>query len=183
MEGQRDARSGDALRPRLAAVGSVLPDARGGCQRWGQRPEPYTTLIDEVPGGAVYAAGYRNADVAADPYDNNTGQADQIRTSNGAHGIAVTAEWMLGDSLTARTIASPRRSEYEAGLDDDGFYDDLPEPGEADQSSVEAREQVPSCLPSTWLGISVNTIYGLTRLHRGIPRPRGVDSYGVILRS
>ena len=144
---------------------------------------PYTTLIDEVPGGAVYAAGYRNADVAADSYDNNTGQADQIRTSNGTRGIAVTAEWMLGDSLTARTIASLRRSEYEAGLDDDGFYDDFPERGEPDRSSVEAREQVPSCLPSAWLGISVNTIYGLTRLHRGIPRPRGVDSYGVILRS
>ena len=144
---------------------------------------PYTTLIDEVPGGAVYAAGYRNADVAADSYYNNTGQADQIRTSNGTRGIAVTAEWMLGDSLTARTIASLRRSEYEAGLDDDGFYDDFPERGEVDQSSVEAREQVPSCLPSAWLGISVNTIYGLNRLHRGIPRPRGVDSYGVILRS
>ena len=95
---------------------------------------PYMTLIDEVPGGAVYAAGDRNADVAADPYDNNTGQADQIRTSNGARGIAVTAEWMLGDSLTARTIASLRRSEYEAGLDDDGFYDDFPERGEADHT-------------------------------------------------
>ena len=103
---------------------------------------PYTTLIDEVPAGAVYAAGYRNADVAADPYDNNTGQADQVRTSNAARGIAVTAEWMLGANLTARTIASLRRSEYEAGLDDDGFYDDylsFPERGEADQSSVEAQ--------------------------------------------
>lgn len=31
---------------------------------------PYTTLIDEIPGGAVFAAGYRNADLAIDPYDN-----------------------------------------------------------------------------------------------------------------
>ena len=54
---------------------------------------PYTTLIDEVPGGAVFAAGYRNADVAADPYDNNTGQAVQVRTSNAARGVSLTAVW------------------------------------------------------------------------------------------
>ena len=102
---------------------------------------PYTTLIDEVPGGAVYAAGYRNSDVAADPYDNNTGQADQARTANSAEGIAVTAEWAASDALTARVIASARRSDYEAGLDDDGLLDDFlsfPEAGEADQASLEA---------------------------------------------
>ena len=103
---------------------------------------PYTTLIDEVPGGAVFAAGYRNADVARDPYANNTGQAAQARTSNAARGVSVTAEWDVTRNLTARTIASVRSSEYEAGLDDDGFVDDylsFPEDGEADQTSVEVQ--------------------------------------------
>ena len=103
---------------------------------------PYTTLIDEIPGGAVFAAGYRNADVAADPYDNNTGQAGQARTSNAARGVSLTATWDLTDRLTARTIGSFRRSEYKAGLDDDGFFDDylsFPEDGHADQSSLEVQ--------------------------------------------
>ncbi|MCY4531292.1 MAG: TonB-dependent receptor plug domain-containing protein [Gammaproteobacteria bacterium] len=103
---------------------------------------PYTTMIDEVPGGAVYAAGYRNADVAADPYDNNTGQLDQTRVTNAARGIAVTAEWAFDDRLTARAIGSVRHSCYAAGLDDDGFFDDFmrfPEQGEADQASIEAQ--------------------------------------------
>src|SRR3546814_9012555 len=38
---------------------------------------PYTTLIDELPNGAVFQAGFRNSDLAADPYDNNTGQVSQ----------------------------------------------------------------------------------------------------------
>jgi len=101
---------------------------------------PYTTLIDEVPGGAVYAAGYRNADVAADPYDNATGQASQVRVTNAARGVSVTGEWDFAEGLTARAIGSVRRSEYTAGLDDDGFIDDFlsfPERGDADQKSLE----------------------------------------------
>ncbi|MCY3810719.1 MAG: TonB-dependent receptor plug domain-containing protein [Gammaproteobacteria bacterium] len=103
---------------------------------------PYTTLIDEVPSGAVFAAGYRNADVARDPYDNNTGQAGQVRTSNAARGLSLTAAWELTDQLRVRTIGSARSSEYEAGLDDDGFFDDFlsfPEDGEADQTSIEVQ--------------------------------------------
>ena len=103
---------------------------------------PYTTLIDEVPGGAVFAAGYRNADVARDPYDNNTGQARQARTTNAARGVSITAAWDIGDRLSARTIASTRSSNYEAGLDDDGLFDDylsFPEDGRADQTSVEVQ--------------------------------------------
>ena len=103
---------------------------------------PYTTLIDEVPGGAVFAAGYRNADLARDPYDSNTGQAGQARTSNAARGVSVTAAWDIGDRLSARTIASTRSSNYEAGLDDDGLFDDylsFPEDGRADQTSVEVQ--------------------------------------------
>ncbi len=95
-----------------------------------------------MPSGAVFAAGYRNADVAADPYDNNTGQAAQAQTSNAARGVSLTAVWDLSDRLTARTIGSARRSEYQAGLDDDGLFDDylsFPEDGHADQSSVEVQ--------------------------------------------
>ncbi len=103
---------------------------------------PYTTLIDEVPHGAVYAAGYRNADVAADPYDNNTGQAAQARVGNEAQGIALSAEWAFAERLTGKVLGSRRRSEYRAGLDDDGFLDDFlsfPEVGDAEQTSIEAR--------------------------------------------
>lgn len=103
---------------------------------------PYTTLIDEIPGGRVYAAGYRNADVSDDPYDNNTGQLDQTRVTNGARGLAATADWSVTDRLGVKAIASFRRSEYEAGLDDDGFFDDFlrfPEDGEADQTSIEVQ--------------------------------------------
>ena len=72
---------------------------------------PYTTLIDELPGGRVYAAGYRNADVAADLYDNNTGQIDQTRVTNAARGIALTAEWAVTDAWTRRrSRASAARS-------------------------------------------------------------------------
>lgn len=61
---------------------------------------------------------------------------------NAAHGLAATGEWAFTDRLTARVIASLRHSEYKAGLDDDGFFDDFlsfPEEGEADQASVEAQ--------------------------------------------
>ncbi len=103
---------------------------------------PYTTLIDEVPGGRVFAAGYRNADISDDPYDSNTGQLDQTRVSNAARGVAATADWSVAERLGVKAIASVRRSKYEAGLDDDGFVDDFvrfPEHGEADQSSIEVQ--------------------------------------------
>ena len=103
---------------------------------------PYTTLIDEVPSGRVYAAGYRNADISEDPYDNNTGQLDQIRVTNQARGLAATLDWSVTGSWGVKAIASLRRSEYEAGLDDDGFLDDFlsfPENGEADQTSIEVQ--------------------------------------------
>ena len=127
-----------AWRPSPTLSITVAADANDGDNGL----NPYTTRIDEVPGGAVYAAGYRNADVASDPYDNNAGQVDQARVTNAARGLAVTADWALGERLRARTIASVRHSEYEAGLDDDGFLDDFlrfPETGEADQASIEVQ--------------------------------------------
>ena len=132
------ARAAFAWRPSTDFSLTIAADANDGDNGL----NPYTTLIDEVPGGAVYAAGYRNTDVAANPYDNNTGQANQTGTTNVARGLAATARWHLAERLTARAIASVRRSEYLAGLDDDSFFDDFlsfPERGEADQTSIEAQ--------------------------------------------
>ncbi|MDH4254183.1 MAG: TonB-dependent receptor plug domain-containing protein, partial [Gammaproteobacteria bacterium] len=103
---------------------------------------PYTTLIDEVPNGAVFGAGYRNSDVAANPYDNNTGQVDQVNVRNQAYGVSVTADYAMSDALNLRLIASDRHSDYRAGLDDDSFIDNFltfPEIGYADQTSIELQ--------------------------------------------
>jgi iron complex outermembrane receptor protein len=103
---------------------------------------PYTTLIDELPFGAVYGAGYRNSDLAADPYDNNTGQASQAIVTNEAWGVSITADYAFSDSLATKVIASHRSSNYKSGLDDDGFIDDFlsfPEIGDADQTSIELQ--------------------------------------------
>ncbi|MEL7310313.1 MAG: TonB-dependent receptor [Pseudomonadota bacterium] len=119
---------------------SLLVAADGNEGEGGLRP--YTTLIDEVPNGAVFGAGFRNSDVAADPYDNNTGQANQTGVSNQAFGISLTATYALSDSVDAQLIVSDRHSEYESGLDDDGFVDDFlsfPETGFADQQSIELQ--------------------------------------------
>ena len=125
-------------------------DGKGGLR-------PYTTLIDELGAncratsqdpanecqqinGAVYNAGYRNSDISADPYDNNTGQASQTVVTNKASGISLTLDWDISDTYTGKIIASRRESEYKSGLDDDSFIDDFlsfPETGEADQTSVE----------------------------------------------
>ena len=119
---------------------SIVIAADGNDGRGGLRP--YTTLIDELPNGAVYQAGYRNSDLADDPYDNNTGQASQALVTNKAYGASITADWSWSDSIGSKLIASSRKSKYKAGLDDDGFEDDLlsfPELGKADQTSVELQ--------------------------------------------
>ena len=103
---------------------------------------PYTTLIDELPNGGVYEAGYRNSDLANDPYDNNTGQQGQTEVTNQAYGLSMTAGYALRDGMSAKLILSNRHSEYESGLDDDSFVDDFlsfPETGEADQTSAELQ--------------------------------------------
>ena len=114
-------------------VAADANDAEGGLR-------PYTTLIDELPNGAVYQAGIRNSDRADDPYDNATGQAAQTKVTNEASGIAATAEWDWSNTLSSKVIASTRSSEYTAGLDDDSVERNFlafPEVGDADQSSVE----------------------------------------------
>ena len=77
-----------------------------------------------------------------DPFDNNTGQANQVRVTNQAHGLSLTAEYAFSDNLSTKLIVSDRKSEYESGLDDDGFIDDFlsfPELGKADQTSIELQ--------------------------------------------
>ncbi|MGB5624681.1 MAG: TonB-dependent receptor plug domain-containing protein [Woeseiaceae bacterium] len=117
-------------------VAADTNDGEGGLR-------PYTTLIDELPAtSALRAAGYTNADVSSDPYDNNTGQASQTRVSNKASGVAVTVDWEISDTLSSKIIGSTRSSEYRAGLDDDSLIDDFlsfPESGDADQTSFEIQ--------------------------------------------
>jgi len=103
---------------------------------------PYTTFIDELPNGAPFQAGLRNSDVAADPFDNATGQADLADTSNSASGFSLTAESKLSDNLDLKFVASTRTSEYTAGLDDDSTavnFLAFGEFGEADQTSFELQ--------------------------------------------
>jgi iron complex outermembrane receptor protein len=101
---------------------------------------PYTTLIDELPNGAVYMAGFRNSDVASNPYNSNSGQANQVLVSNEANGVALTIDYQINNQLAFKMIASDRHSEYKSGLDDDSLFTDFlsfPELGEADQQSWE----------------------------------------------
>jgi iron complex outermembrane receptor protein len=122
----------DRLSFLLAADGN---DGEGGLR-------PYDTLIDEVPNGGVFLAGYRNSDTAADPYDNNTGQESQTVVTNEAQGVSLTVDYTIADNMRAKLLLSDRHSEYRAGLDDDGFFDDFlsfPERGEADQQSAELQ--------------------------------------------
>jgi iron complex outermembrane receptor protein len=120
---------------------------------------PYDTLIDELgaacranppappancngANGAVYNAGYRDSDQASDPYDNNTGQVDQIEVTNKAYGVALTVDYAVSDALNFKLLASDRHSQYESGLDDDSFFDNFlsfPEVGFADQQSAELQ--------------------------------------------
>ena len=122
----------DRLSFLLAADGN---DGEGGLR-------PYDTLIDEVPTGGVYAAGYRNSDTATNPYNNNTGQESQVAVTNEAQGVSLTVDYDITDTTAAKLIVSDRHSEYKSGLDDDGFFDDFlsfPEKGEADQKSAELQ--------------------------------------------
>jgi iron complex outermembrane receptor protein len=127
---------------------SLVLTADGNDGEGGLRP--YTTLINEVPTGALFtgqrfgaptpAGPLRNSDVAANPFDNNTGSEEITTVSNDARGISATADWNWNGSLGSKLIVSHRTSEYKAGLDDDGtifVLDQFPETGGADQTSIE----------------------------------------------
>ena len=119
---------------------SVLLAADANDGRYGLNP--YTTYIDELPHGAPYRAGLRNADVSADPYDSHTAQADQTVTENSARGVSATARLNLLEGLQATVLLSERRSEYRAGLDDDSTARNFlafPEVGSAEQTTAELQ--------------------------------------------
>ena len=130
-----DGNEGDnGLRP----YDSLFDELGAACRA--NPPQPPATCL--AANGGVYNAGYRNSDGASNPYDNNTGQAEQIAVTNQAHGVALTMEYEFSDSLNVKLLTSDRHSEYSSGLDDDGFLDDFlsfPEDGEADQTSVELQ--------------------------------------------
>lgn len=119
---------------------SFLLTADGNDGEGGLRP--YTTLIDEVPGGALYSAGLRNSDVSPDPYNNNTAQQNLVTVTNQAAGVALTTDYEFAQSASLKLFASKRHSEYNAGLDDDSASENFlsfPEHGEADQTSLELQ--------------------------------------------
>jgi len=119
---------------------SLLVTADGNDGENGLRP--YTTLIDEVPNGGLFQAGFRNSDLAADRFDNNTGQENQTEVTNRAYGLSLTAEYAFNPNLGAKLIVSDRHSEYKSGLDDDSLEEDFlsfPETGFADQTSIELQ--------------------------------------------
>ena len=134
---------------------SFLVTADGNNGDGGLRP--YDTLINEIGAacradppdppatcnnGGVYDAGYRNSDTSSNPYNNNTGQESQTEVTNEARGVSLTVDYTIADNMAAKLLLSDRHSEYKAGLDDDGFFDDFlsfPERGRADQQSAELQ--------------------------------------------
>src|SRR6185295_5410616 len=106
------------------------------------RAAPPTGDPDDCNNGGVYAAGYRNSDTASNPYNNNTGQESQTEVTNSGSGVSLTVDYKIADNMAAKLLLSDRHSEYKAGLDDDGFFDDFlsfPERGRADQQSAELQ--------------------------------------------
>ncbi len=102
---------------------------------------PYTTLIDELPNGAVFQSGLRNSDVG-NRFDNATGQADLINIGNSASGFSVTADYQASETLSVKFLASTRESDYTTGLDDDSTVSNFlafGESGESDQTSYELQ--------------------------------------------
>jgi iron complex outermembrane recepter protein len=103
---------------------------------------PYTTLADEVPNGLLVGQGVSNADISSDPYNSNTTSLDLTSAPSRAHGVSLVAELELTDNLTGKLILSKRKSNFEAGLDDDDTARQLfefPERGFVEQLSTEIQ--------------------------------------------
>ena len=129
-----------AFRAELSDSFTLTITADGADGDGGLRP--YTTLIDELPNGLLFGAGARNDQRASDPYDNATTQADQVRVSHQATGVAIVADWENSENISTKIIASARQSEYKTGLDDDSVAVNhlaFPEIGDADQTSIELQ--------------------------------------------
>ncbi len=81
-------------------------------------------------------------DIAADPYDTNTGEADLLSQNNSGFGISFTADRRINDNLDFKFLSGYRQMDYKGGLDDETAFQDFqsfPEDGEADQLSLEAQ--------------------------------------------
>jgi len=108
---------------------------------------PYTTFLDQAPNFPL-APGLTNDALAENlaednnRFDNATGQAELADVSNNSQGVSLTVEYDFNEYITAKVLASHRRSEYEAGLDDDSTelnFAAFPETGFANQESVELQ--------------------------------------------
>lgn len=102
---------------------------------------PYTTLIDELPNGALFGSGLRNSDVG-NRFDNATGEADLVDIGNSASGFAITANYEISEQLSLKVLASTRESDYTTGLDDDSTVVNFlafGEFGDAEQDSYEIQ--------------------------------------------
>ncbi|HXV41096.1 MAG TPA: TonB-dependent receptor [Steroidobacteraceae bacterium] len=135
-DGDNGLRPYDTLVDELGAACRAAPPP-GGCAG-GFPGNPF----DNGANGFLYNSGFRNSDGAADPYDNNTAQSDQVKVTNKAYGVSLTVDYEISDGMNIRLLASDRHSEYESGLDDDGFLvnsETYPEVGEADQKSIELQ--------------------------------------------
>lgn len=139
-----DGNEGDnGLRP----YHTLVDELGAACRANPAPPAPCAGLypanpFENGPNGFLYNAGFRNSDGAADPYDNNTAQADQIEVTNKAYGVSLTVDYEVSDGINIKLLASDRHSEYESGLDDDSFFvnsETYPEVGEADQQSIELQ--------------------------------------------
>jgi iron complex outermembrane receptor protein len=120
---------------------SLLLSADGSNDRDGLAPY-HTFIVEDAGLGGAYKDGLRNSGEAANPYNNNTGQAGQVETTASSYGVGLTAQGVITDELTGRLITSYRSSSYTGGLDDDGQlidYYSYPEHGHATQHSVEAQ--------------------------------------------
>jgi iron complex outermembrane receptor protein len=138
-DGDNGLRPYDTLVDELGAACRANPPAPPALPCAGEYP---ANPFNNGANGFLYNEGLRNSDGASNPYDNNTAQADQITVTNQAYGVSLTVDYQISDSVNIRLLASDRHSEYESGLDDDGFfvnYETYPEIGEADQQSIELQ--------------------------------------------
>lgn len=82
------------------------------------------------------------SDIAPDPDDTNTAQANLLSQTNAGIGTSLTADITVNENLSVKVIGSYRHSDYTGGLDDETVFADFqsfPERGEADQVSFEVQ--------------------------------------------
>ncbi len=88
-EGEGGLRPYDTLIDELGAACRANPPTPPASCAGGYPGNPF----DNGANGFLYNEGRRNSDGASDPYDNNTGQADQIEVTNKAYGLGLTVDF------------------------------------------------------------------------------------------